>query len=76
MKTLTARVTSGRIVVEEPAQFPDGTVLNLAVVDPGDELSDEERRELHDALDAAWASVKAGRTRPGSEILAKIGASR
>lgn len=37
--------------------------------DEGDDLTDEERRALHEALSASWKSAEAGRLRPASAIL-------
>lgn len=76
MKTLTARVNRGRIVVEEPTRLPEGTVLNLTIADAGDDLSDEERAALHAALAASWSSAQAGHTRPGSELIARLAADK
>jgi len=72
MKTLRARVLNRRLVLDEPTEFPDGTVLDLTVVDDGDELDEEERMALHAALASSWASAQAGKTRPAEEILQKL----
>src|SRR4051812_17728271 len=34
--TLKARVKAGRLVVDEPTDLPDGTVVELSPLDPGD----------------------------------------
>jgi len=57
MKTLRARVLNRRLVLDEPTEFPDGTVLDLTVVDDGDELDEEERMALHAALASSWRSA-------------------
>jgi hypothetical protein len=72
MKTLQARVVNGRFVIDEPSPFPDGTVVELVVADQEDELDDEERAELHTALDKAWESAKAGRGRRAADLIAKL----
>jgi hypothetical protein len=72
MKTLQARVVNGKFVIDEPSPFPDGTVLQLVVADEADELDDDERAELHAALDNAWASAKAGCGRPAEDLIAKL----
>ena len=72
MDTLKARVQSGRLVLDEPTEFPEGTVLDLTLADPGDDLDEEERAALHAALADAWAEAKAGRTRPASEVLEEL----
>ena len=48
--TLKGRVKAGRLLVDEPIDLPDGTEVELAVVDPGDDLEDAERERLHAAL--------------------------
>lgn len=69
---LRAVVQNGRLVVDEPTNLPEGTVLDLVVDDEGDDLDDEERAALHARLDAALASAGAGNTRHASEVLAKL----
>lgn len=76
MKTLTARVCKGRLVLDEPTELPEGTVLELTVADRGDDLDEEERAALHAALDASWASAQAGNTRQAKEILSKLRTGR
>ncbi|MDP2052989.1 MAG: hypothetical protein Q8L75_05100 [Acidobacteriota bacterium] len=72
MSTLLARVEKGRLVLDEPTDLPEGTVVSLVADDEGDDLTDAERRALHDALSASWQSVEAGRVRPASQILDEL----
>ncbi|MBI3401993.1 MAG: hypothetical protein HY048_11285 [Acidobacteria bacterium] len=44
----------------------------LVADDEGDDLTDEERRALHEALLASWKSAEAGRLRPASAILDEL----
>jgi len=76
MSGLQARVEKGRLVLDEPTELPEGTVINLVADDEGDDLTDDERRALHEALSASWRSVEAGRTRPASDILDELRRSR
>jgi len=69
---LRALVKDGRLILDEPTSLPEGTVLDLVVVDEGDNLDDEERAALHDDLAAAWESVRQGRVRPASDILNEL----
>jgi hypothetical protein len=65
-------VENGRIVMDEPTDLPEGTVLevgNLEILDEEDDLDDEERASLHRALDEAIASVKAGQVVDGDEFI-------
>lgn len=72
MSSLMARVEKGRLVLDEPTDLPEGTVVSLVADDEGDDLTDEERRVLHEAMSASWQSVKAGRVRPASAILNEL----
>ncbi len=70
--TVRARVKNGRLIVDEPTSLPEGTVVDLVADDEGDDLTEEERRALHDALSASWQSAKAGRLRPASAIINEL----
>lgn len=76
MNTLKARVIKGRLVVDEPTDFPEGTVIDLVVADPVDELDAEEQQALHEALTAAWESARAGKVRPIEEFVEEWRRSR
>ena len=76
MSPLRARVEKGRLVLDEPTTLPEGTVVDLVADDEGDDLTDEERRALHEALSASWKSAESGRLRPASEILDELRRSR
>ena len=72
MSGLQARVENGRLVLDEPTTLPEGTVVDLVADDGGDDLTDEERRVLHEALFESWTSAEAGRLRPVSSILDEL----
>lgn len=72
MDALKARVVNGRFVIETPAPFPDGTELELQIVDDGDELDREEQAALDAALTTAHEEARAGRTRPIEELLQRL----
>ena len=76
MKTLKVRVENGKIVGEAPAGLPEGTELELCIADPGDDMTEEELAELNRALETAWRSVKEGRVRPVSDVIADVRAKR
>ena len=46
MLAIRARVRSGRLVLDEPTDLPEGTVLDLVVDDEGDDMDDAERAAL------------------------------
>jgi hypothetical protein len=72
MSSLRARVQNGRLVLDEPTTLPEGTVIDLVADDEGDDLTDDERRALHEALAESWKSAEAGRLRPASAILDEL----
>ena len=69
MMTITARVRSGRLVLDEPTDLPDGTEVHLLPLDPGDWLDDTERAALHKALLDSDADVTVGRLVGSDEVL-------
>ena len=74
MSGLRARVENGRLILDEPTTLPNGSGVDLVLVldDQGDDLTDEERRALHEALSTSWKSAEAGRLRPAAEILDEL----
>jgi len=72
MTGLRARVEKGRLVLDEPTTLPEGTLVDLVADDEGDDLTDAERRALHEALSASWQSAEAGHLRLASEILDEL----
>ena len=59
-------------MLDEPTTLPEGTIVDLVADDEGDDLTDEERRALQEALSASWKSAEAGRLRPTSGILDEL----
>ena len=47
--SVRATVRNGRLIVDQPTDLPEGTVLDLVVDDEGDQLDPRER----DALNAS-----------------------
>jgi hypothetical protein len=66
---LRARVTNGRLLLDEPTSLPEGTVFDLVVDDEGDDLDDEERADLHAQLERASRSAAAGNVVPAADVL-------
>ena len=58
MSPLRARVEKGRLVLDEPTTLPEGTIVDLVADDEGDDLTNDERRALHEALLTSWRSAK------------------
>jgi hypothetical protein len=70
--TLKARVSAGRLVVDEPTDLPDGTEVELLPLDPGDWLDEADRAALHKALRDSDTDVAAGRLVDAEEILKEL----
>ncbi|MBK9260357.1 MAG: hypothetical protein IPM54_11035 [Polyangiaceae bacterium] len=69
---LKGRVTDGRLVIDAPVQLPEGTQVDVAIVDPGDNLDAVERAHLDNMLAQSWAQARAGQTRPANELLDRL----
>lgn len=76
MGPIRARVKGGRLIVDEPTDLPEGTVLDLVLDDEGDDLTDEERALLHAEIERSLESVKKGRLRPAEDVLSDLDRSR
>jgi hypothetical protein len=72
MMALRARVHKGRLILDEPTNLPEGTVIDLAMDDEGDDLTPTERKRLDAQLRRAWVDAKRGRVRPASAILKEL----
>jgi hypothetical protein len=74
MQPLKARVHNGRLVLDQPTDLPEGEVVELVPLDVvgGDDLDDEERARLHQAIERGFEDVKAGRTVGGREVIARL----
>ena len=70
--TLKGHVKSGRLVVNEPTDLPEGTEVELLALDPGDWLGDEDRADLHRALGESEADVKSGRLVDAAAVLREL----
>lgn len=69
---LRARVHGGRLILDEPTDLPEGTVVDLAMDDEGDDLTPMERKRLETQLRGAWGDAKRGRVRAASAILREL----
>lgn len=72
MSALKAHVSNGMLVLNEPTSLPEGSEVELLPIDGWDELDEEDRRALHEALAASEEDVVAGRVRPAEEVLAEL----
>jgi hypothetical protein len=71
-----ARVIGGRLIVDEPTQLPEGFEMELGPIDPGDQMTDEERAQLHALIDESLAQDDAGDVIPAKDVLSELRAKR
>jgi hypothetical protein len=60
MAPIKATVRGGRLVIDDPTDLPEGTEVELFPADGWDDLDDEDRRRLHEALAASENDVIGG----------------
>ena len=70
--TIKAKVSAGRLILDEPTDLPEGTEVELLPLDPGDWLDDADRAALHKALRDSDADITAGRLVDAEQILREI----
>lgn len=71
-----ATVRDGRLVVDEPTELPEGTVLELVIDDEGDDLGADQHEALRAAITRSLDQAAEGRIAPCDEILATLRARR
>jgi hypothetical protein len=71
MQPLKAHVHNGRLVLDEPTDLPEGTEVRLSIADD-DEMDDEERAQLHAALEKSMAQAKAGKLIDADVVLGRL----
>jgi hypothetical protein len=71
MRALKAHVRGGRLVVDEPTDLPEGTEVELTLVED-DEFSPEERARLEQALEEAEQEIERGEFVDGDEFIARL----
>ena len=69
MSDLKARVLNGRLILDEATDLPEGTEVDLVPADWWDDLADDDRRKLEDALARSETDAAAGRVRPACDVL-------
>lgn len=69
-----ATVKDGRYVIEEPAELPEGTTVELVVVEESlDEMDRDERAALLASLDRGIAELRSGVPGiPADEVLREL----
>ena len=71
MAVLRGRIESGRIVVDEPINLPDGTEVEIAVAET-DEMTPEERAALDASLERGMGQAARGEGISAEEMLRRL----
>lgn len=73
-----AHVRKGRLVLDEPTDLPDGSEVELELVDDvlGDEMDAAEREALEASIARAREQAARGEGVDGAELIAKLRAHR
>jgi hypothetical protein len=72
MAKLKARVQNGRLVLDEATDLPEGTEIDLVPADWWDDLDDEDRKRLEEALARSESDVEHGRVEPAADVLRRL----
>ena len=72
MSVFRARVRNGRVVLDEPTDLPEGSVLDLVLADSWDGLDEADRRALDEALSRSADDVAQGRTVDYDDVMKKL----
>ena len=75
MRALKAHVKAGRLILDEPTELPEGTEVELTLVED-DDLSPEERGRLLKDLDESQDEYERGDHMDAFEFLAQLRAGR
>jgi hypothetical protein len=67
-----ARVANHRLILDEPTDLPEGSVLDLVLDDEGDDHDDAERERLHAALEESEGQIARGEMVTADELLASL----
>jgi hypothetical protein len=70
-QTRRARVKNGRLVLDEPTNLPEGAEVTVILAD-ADDLDDEERAELHRAIEEGMDDCDAGRVEDAHKVIAEL----
>lgn len=75
MHEMQAQVRNGHLVIDEPTDLPEGTVVELRVVkmeDPWADMDPEERAELEASIEEGFRDVENGDVVDAREFLAQL----
>ncbi|MBN1610513.1 MAG: hypothetical protein JW940_28040 [Polyangiaceae bacterium] len=72
MTAVKALVNNGRLILDEPTDLPEGTMVPLEIADDWDDLDDEERAALHESIREGIKDMEAGRTVDARAVVAEL----
>lgn len=72
MSTLKARVQGGRLVLDEPTELPEGSEVELMLMNDGDELDSDDRARLHESFQRSAEQFRAGYGIDAHQALASL----
>jgi hypothetical protein len=70
--SLKAKVHGGRLVLDEPTELPEGSVVELVLADDGDDLANDDRARLHASLQRSAEQFREGRGIDADQALARL----
>jgi hypothetical protein len=59
-------------MLDEPTELPEGSEVELVLVDEGDDLDDDDRARLHASLRRSAEQLRAGCSINADEALARL----
>jgi hypothetical protein len=72
MHAVKAHVKNGRLILDEPTDLPEGTVVPLQIANDWDDLDDEERAALHACIAEAERELDAGQAVSEEELWSRL----
>ena len=75
MQAWKAQVKGGRLILDEATNLPEGMEVHVAIAD-GDDLDDQERAQLHEAIAAGEAELDAGLGVSEDQLWARLRAAQ
>jgi hypothetical protein len=73
---LQGKIIGGKIVLDEDVALPEGAIVNISLVDDGDELDDDEREELHRSIARGLEQARRGEVHSAEDVLRELRARR
>ena len=68
---MRAHVRNGRLTLDDATDLPEGSEVEVAIVD-GDDLDDDDRARLHAALAASEEEFRLGQGIPAADVIAEL----